>query len=450
MSQILIIEPEERVRDLFSVHLTSELGAEVFATSDATDGIGMLDLFEDVAAVVTKNQIGNEQTAKEVIRYIETRSRSKNVIPIFIVGDFELPPEKENIYLLPETIRAKQLAETVSKICSASLDESNGDESNENKSEYAPVPISLFCYFHQTPADIFIKIKKSETTEFLIRFKKDSTFEESQIRSYQEKGAKFLYVKTAQSKEFLSFVNTRFIELMENEHGSLSSKEDIQTFVLNQVSDLGLSEESVTLAIKTVDNFQQKLDSAKGLGDLLKNIYKSDYNYRYRNSLTISVLAYQLIKALDWGEKRHEQYIATAAFFHDMELNEDEQMSILSQEELNANLNQAENSPLIEKHAKLAAENLEKFDDIPSEVIKIVRQHHGHLAGVGFETSPPKGMSPLSYIFILCEEFSCRLLTAERKELSISSLLNEIRKKYRHCQEIREYSEILKQAFQPK
>lgn len=425
--QLILVEADKKARDIFSLNLGSALDIDVVTRENGVETCAFIDLLDEELIIVTSAKVDKENTAERIITHINETPQD-HPLHIFVLGDFESSDDR--VVVVPESIGAKKLAAEVNSRLNASASSEPVKEEVPNCEDYFGIPIGMFHYTAQAPCDVSIKVKKDSGVEYVKRFSKGDGYEQSEISQYETKGATHLYIPVGEKKEIVEFLNKRFFQIISGNLGDNATKDDIQTHALNQLAECGMSASAARLASETVGAIMDKIDSNPKVTDLLKDIYKTPGSFQYRNSYMISVLGSAALKKMDWSDKKIHEHMAMAAFLHDMELPEESLQQILSQRELNGAFFSPDENKKIEKHALTAAEKLEKNQDIPSEVTKIVKQHHGVFSGVGFSNHVSSQITPVAKVFIASEELSNRILLTTRQKLNVKGLIEEIRKKY--------------------
>jgi hypothetical protein len=145
--------------------------------------------------------------------------------------------------------------------------------------------------------------------------------------------------------------------------------------------------------------------------------------------MCIAIIAHFILKDMSWASAKQLETITLASFLHDLKL-DNEESKIRDYTDLDSQFYEDSINIKIEKHCQDACQQLESFSFIPSEVLKVIRQHHGSIDGKGFASKLEKHLGQLTYAFIPAEEISVRLLTSEREKVNISVILEEISQKY--------------------
>lgn len=429
-----MVEPDQRLRDFFSINLTETLGAEIVPQVSAKEAWGMIEILEP-ALIVCKDKVEKENSIDFLL---EKMAEEKLEIPIISVG-LDVEGSAPFLTLLPDNVKPDVLSKTAIALIKREQEKLNQEIQEENKKEqdknYRPVPLNLFRYFAELPYDIFIRLKRGEEFQFLKRINAGEGYDLTMIDGYEEKKVTHLYIDKSHYKDFTELANARFKELLTDIRTHSKSKEEIQEYVLEQLTATGFNESNLELAQESITKINSKIEKSDSKLGLLTEIYNSQLGYRFRRSYMISVIGSMAIKGVDWGESKHSEYLTMAAYVHDMFLETDEEMNIMSDLELEQAFLTDERDR-VENHAKLAADKVKENDRIPAEVEKIVRQHHGSHSGQGFPNTISPQVQKLGVLFMVAEEFAVAILTSTRAKINLPSVFKQITQKFEGNKEV--------------
>ncbi len=426
--QIILIEPDSRTRDMFCVNLTDILGTDIVTLDSAEEAWGMIEILE-VGLIISKDIVDD----KPCVDYlVEKLSGSQKEVPLISIGT-DNKSSSPLVTILPEETSPEMLATTALAVIKREQKKINKklqeDSDKDQDKLYSPVPISIFRYFHSIPFDIFIRLKRGDDFQFLKRIIADEGYDLTMIDSYEKKNVTSLFIEKQNFKKFTEITNARFKELLDDVHTNSKSKEEIQEFVLNQLTASGFSESSLQLAQDSISKINTKIQSTQSKLGLLTEIFNSQLGYRYRRSYMIGVIGSLMLKNLVWADSKHAEYITSAAYLHDMFLETDEEMDISSDAELEQAFLVDEHER-VENHAKLASDKISLNDRIPSEVQSIVCQHHGTHSGVGFPATISPQVKKISIAFLVAEEFSIAILRSTRNKINVKGVMKQVTEKY--------------------
>ena len=156
-------------------------------------------------------------------------------------------------------------------------------------------------------------------------------------------------------------------------------------------------------------------------------IYISEYSadkssYPFKHCQLNAFISAFIVERLDWGTKEHAEKMAFISFYHDILLTKKEYIIIDNNKDLeNSNLNDSEKE-LVKNHAYRTSLLIQKLSRSPIGADSLIKQHHGMLSGIGFESKRfSNNLSPLTIIFIIAEAFGNAILESE---IEINGTLN--------------------------
>jgi hypothetical protein len=407
MAQTILIEDNEILNDLISVNINAYLGVDLIERKTGMDAINLLMILPSIDLIITAARIGVEETANTIIRFIE----ENNLITSVIV----LGSEKYYHQDFVLSISNRKDWESVVHYSAKILGINEGNLAKKIIPDFVPVPVKYFLNLDQTNCDIYIRIKKSVSEfQFVKRIHAEDSFSRDVIKKYLQQGLINFYVPKEDHKIFSTFVSNRLIEKMDNPKSGLAEKIEIMgdtyDLAIKEISSLGFTTDLIQLTDSLVQNMIKNFETSPIMSGLLHKLINSKTGIMFQKAHMTSVVASDIIKNLNLNEMLRYEKMAYAAFFHDIMLADYEDLAkINSQEELlNARL-PIDKFNLVSHHAKMAAELIFKYPDVPIGTDEIIRHHHGSLIGEGFETEIDK-LPDLSKIFIIAHHFVVKLL----------------------------------------
>jgi HD-GYP domain-containing protein (c-di-GMP phosphodiesterase class II) len=215
-----------------------------------------------------------------------------------------------------------------------------------------------------------------------------------------------------------------------SEEEQLTAAELTLELASNKLISLGITEETVKLAQKSMETMKNNVKMNPNLSKLMNKLLANKTSYLFTHTQILSYIGLHIVQNIDWGNPEQEEKICFIAFFHDIALEKDEHAVIKSQLQLKeANLNKADKS-LVERHAQISAELVYKFPHAPMGADQIIRQHHGSLNGVGFSDHFGNNVSPMSIVFIVSEEFTRIVLKYGGSDMSRTQMIQELRQTF--------------------
>ncbi|MEQ1666309.1 MAG: hypothetical protein ABL927_13140, partial [Bdellovibrionales bacterium] len=150
---------------------------------------------------------------------------------------------------------------------------------------------------------------------------------------------------------------------------------------------------------------KSSLQEKDSLAKFLKTLQSNQLSYAYAHSYLCSLILHKVVGSFDWNSQQVRDTLTHVAYFHDISLKESALMEINSTKDLDVNkLNDADKKTVL-NHALQSSIILERFPNIPSNVVTIIKEHHGSKTGVGFPDDLSISLTAISMMFIVVEHF---------------------------------------------
>ncbi len=425
--QFLIIEPRAQIRGLLKKNFEEQFDAKVLALPSSSEAINILDKGSNFTAIITRNSDGEISLANGILNYLYDHQLS---IPLIVIGEFEHALKR--YVVVSDKLRIEEVNRVLLKV----LNLKKESFKHLKLPNYLSYPIHYFYEMSIAPCDVYIRLNKKNGEEYIKRFNESEEFTKADIKKYEESGLEEFYIS---KDDNIAFMNALLVQTMIKVQDSKDEKVNevlSNTFSIStdMMKKLGITPEAKALADTTIGEICQQISKTNQLGILLRRILDDTLSFSYRRSYLISLIAASIMPNMEWGgaSKKTEMIskIVMVSFFHDIYLEDDKLLKIMSLEELRAAENSltTEEKHLIVGHAHKAAFLLQSYPKLPSGVDLIVKQHHGTSNGVGFPEKYSISISPLSILFVVLEEFAHQLLTA--KEMNVNLILKKMNEKF--------------------
>lgn len=411
MAQVILIENNETLHNLLSVNLTSLLNAELIPRENAIETIGLLRILPKIDLIITRDKIGEDETALKITEYILENNLD---IPLIVLGN---PPAKvREISVVFEEFKSwKKIIESAATILGISKEVLE----RQIAPEYSPVAIKYFLSVENTCCDVFIRIKKGPGDyQFVKRFYSSDSFSRTTIEKYMAQGLDNFYIPSNCKERFATFISNSLV-LKLDKALSEAKTDDEQIAVIaeshdvvtRQILELGFTPSTIQLTESVIEAIQKNYQHAKQVSPLLSRIINSKSSYLYQLSHITSLIAAECLKGMlpegTENLKQAQKLLAYASFFHDMMLVEhDELCRISSYEELEKLQLSDQEWDLVFGHALEASIFIREYPESSPELEQVIREHHGSINGKGFPTAPDRRIADLSKVFIVAEAFA--------------------------------------------
>lgn len=405
MSQTILIEPNDELRKIYSLNLTTFVGTNVILRKNAEDALELLKILPEVGLIVTKASVSGEPTAQKIHKFILNQSLESSLI---VLGEC---PDLQEVLCLKEPVSWEILIRQAAQHLGVSLQ----DGIQKVKPDYVPVGIFYFYEIQGTPCDVFIRIKKAANDyQFVKRINSKDTFDRALIQKYEDQGLKEFYIQKEYIQYFTTFVTNSLVQKLEREDLTLEdrilSTSYAHEIIMDSVNEIGLEQSIVDLSEASINSMVKSIKSSPEVARLLKFLFSNKVSYAYQQCHLLALLCHYVLSKQSWYKPEHLETLSFVAFFSDVTLELQQQMQISTMRELfESNLSEDEKKTVIH-HAADAVRILDKHPRFNDYIRTILIQSHGKIDGVGLEESPGEEIHPLSKVFIVADTFTKTLL----------------------------------------
>jgi hypothetical protein len=426
--KFVIIDINVKTKSILKKNFEEVFGADVFDFDSSVEAIEYLKNLNDISLIISRNESTEDKFSSNVLNYLYDSAKTTKML---IIGDFD--HSNKNFTIIPDKFRVEDVNRQIIKV----LEIKKEDLEFLKLPEYISYPISYFYLMNLTPTSIYIKLIKKTGVEYVKRFHGGEAMSYDALRKYEENGLRDFYIhKDDRSLLMNSLLKQTLGEL-------INSKEETKTTTIaktfsistDMIRKVGINAEAQILADQTIHQMLKEVSPLESLSTKLRNILNDPSSFTYKRSYLISLLFSAIYSQLDWGSGEQEklmlQKLTMVSFFHDIFLEDDHLLKIMSHEEYKA----VENGLLLNEqdillnHANKTAVLLSTYPKLPSGVDQIVKQHHGSPNGIGFPESLTTAISPQAIAFVVVEDFANQILLM-KKDLKIVDILAQLQMKY--------------------
>ena len=427
MAQVILIESNKTLNDLITINLTTYLGVDLIHRANAQEALSLLAILPNIDLIITTTKIGNEETSNLLGDYI---SQNRLETGLIVLGkndtsknDFTLNIENPNDW--------EKVVHGAAKILGI----------NENvlakkvTPDYVAVPVRYFLNLENSNCDVFIRIKKSPTEyQYIKRIHNGDTFSKDSIKRYLDQGLENFHVSHDSLKIFTIFLSNRLVEKMNSPKLEFTQRIQIMgesyEIAVNEIMKMGFNSETVQLTEAIIENMVKNFENSPEMSNLLHKVINSQTGILYQRCHMTSVVASEMIKNLKIDEPFANEKMAYAAFFHDIMLTDNVELSkINSFEELEKSNLEEKDWDLVFNHAQEASMLIRRHPEAPTGVDEIIKHHHGASNGKGFSQSIDK-LPKLSKIFIIAHHFVLELIKFKEEGGSPKPITDELHKRF--------------------
>lgn len=423
MKPTLLVENNTELESFYSLNLQTWVGIKIIPKKEAKFCLKAFDENPDIACVITKARNGLEKSAEALYEYLQKSGKN---IPLIVIGKSTI--EDENVVHLSSGLDIKPLMQNVAKALGVTAQEM----ATKKVPDFFPIPINYFLALKRTLTNIYEE-DIDGPANYKQKLSENEEFDEDLIKNYIREGVANLYVMKNDRLKFVTNVTQELVTKIDmkelNANEQIAASEMGQKLLGQKLALIGITEETTKLANQQIKMMANNAKKYPKMGKLLARLMSNKVGYLFKHGQILTYICNHMMDNIDWGNAEQKKKISFVAFFHDIMLQNDEQAMIHSEADLkNSNLDPKARE-LVNKHAQMAAELIQKYPHAPMAADQIIRQHHGIPHGIGFSETYGGNLSPMTIIFIIAEEVTDQIIRAGN-DLNFSGLINRMREKY--------------------
>jgi len=404
MRQVLLLEDNLELSKIIKLNLMKAYDLEVIEKVNYEEGVELIEILPTIECVIIREPTKNHESIFSQL--IDKLNEKEKKISLLIVGHKNYQYSAE--YHVDPNSSWKVIIDIVGKILKLSPD----IDYRDSLKEFIPIPIAYFYNITETSigCDVYIRVKKSEGEyQYIKRLNSTDSFERADIERYGKSGLKDFFISKEHFPHFVNYVTDSVTlklanpDLVDSERVKLTS--EVYEITVDRIQTLGVDERTIEMVEESVKSMKTTLGKDNALTDYLALLSSNKMSYGYSHSYLTSLLLFKIVKGFEWDSHLVRDKITYISYFHDMSLPNDELMKIESQASLDASDLSKADRDLVLHHAIKSAEIVEKFPQVPLGLGPLIREHHGVKSGLGFRASLSIGLSPLSMMFVVVEDF---------------------------------------------
>jgi hypothetical protein len=426
MAQVILLEENEVLNELITINLTNILGIDVVNRKNATAVLGLLEILPEIDLVITQYEIGGENAAALIQKYIVTNHLEVGLI---VLGG---PSTMDNEFTA--TIINPKDWEKVVEYSAKILGLTPAILEKKVIPEYVPVPINYFFNLETVNCDVYIRIKKTPTEfQFVKRIHKGDAFTKDVIIRYKSQGLDYFYISNDNRKTFTTYLSNILVEKLDSTTEITERIElmgESYEIATKEIINLGFTSEVVQLTDTIINNMIKNVEQSPEMNHLLHKVINAETPLAFQRCHMTSVIASECLKNLKLATPQNILAITFASFFHDINFVDHLDLSKLNSDDetILANLS-AEDNTLVQNHAYHASRLVDNYPNIPSGVEKLILEHHGTTHGLGFSLDI-ETFSTISKVFIIAHDFVLEMIKYKENKTVPRSLSEDLYTRY--------------------
>jgi response regulator RpfG family c-di-GMP phosphodiesterase len=416
--KILIVEDDNDIRDILMFTFDSEISADYVYAGSGNEAVELIKSSDDIDLIVCDYNMPNGNGGvvykfllenSYTIPYVLCSSDSVDDHDVFLdrsvlLGHIVKPNIFEGVH---ETLIAY---ENMTKVSNPDADASTVER---NEGIYTQVNTDLLLLAGVVPCSVYLKINDQKHIKV---FNKGDKFSKEDYEKYANKEIQKLIIDKDSVEAFVLIVASKINTIIECDTTENEDKVlDIHSVIMDTISSLGLSEQVIRATEQSIEFSMSIFKKNKEFKDIYKNIFGHEGKYLTKHSIALVYITNGILAKTSWDSPENRNKLALAGFFHDAAIKVSEFTELSEHEIENITLKN------FKEHAGEAAKLLSKLKGVPSDLDRIVLDHHERPDGSGL----PRGLSgkqiqPLSAIFIFSHDVVDAIFALEKKSLNLS------------------------------
>lgn len=417
--KVLIVDDDSDIRDIIEFTFSCEIEAEFMHAGSGNKAISEIESNDDLDLIICDYNMP-DGNGGVVYKYLI--ENNKKLPFVFCSSDYAQDHDEfhDKKNLIGE-ITKPYIYDGVQKIIE-NYNNRDKDETplTKNESPYLYVGLDLLLRSKKLPCDLFVKLNNGKILKML---NAGDEFTSEEYEKYSKKGVDQLLIKKERGQDYIASICDDVMEILNNDQVAEEEKVfDTHSIIMTTVSQLGLSENVVRAASRSVDfalGFFNKNDDFKALE---KHIFQSSGNYLTKHSVALAYIASMILKKSTWDSSETRNKIVLAGFLHDASI------KITDFDE--AHFNEGNDLLTLKEHPTEVLELINKIKNIPPDLDRILLEHHERPDGSGYPRKlDGSQVHPLSSIFILAHDVVDTIfkMQLENKALTDDNLQSEIK-----------------------
>ncbi|OUR95783.1 hypothetical protein A9Q84_14880 [Halobacteriovorax marinus] len=427
MKNILIVDDQPAAREVLSVYVESfSEKAPICCSSVAEAKQVMIERDGDIDLIISDYNMPNS-SGWDLYTYKHDLDKS---LPFILVT----AESREDLNTRGEFLETNDHFDFIRKpfygheICESL--ELFFPKKDSSEAKFMSLEIDYFLKYQKEEISCYIKLTKGK----ILKVSDGDAFSKEVLLKYKSKGIERVYILKT---DFHSFMESKLESLhsqLSSQKGTDESSVGIQSVTVETVTDflrtIGIRDSHVEVAQSSVELTLRLVRNKKGLNSIFKQL-RQEENVRSSISVLSSYISALLGSSADFCDHKCLEKLGMASFFQDVAIKDDELCLINDKNDPDFLKLSKENQSVVLMHPLRSAEMLEKLEDLPTDIINLIKHHHESPCSGGF----PRGeggnkLGVIFCVFILSVEFAHFLLKNGLDEENVLLFKDDIEQRY--------------------
>lgn len=394
---ILVVEDEPELREIYEVSLSASYSMEVIMAESGNRALEIIELKGKPKIIISDYRMADGDGL-----FLHNAVKAKNFKIPFVLCSADDPlhifEQFPDIY---GHVEKPSILGPLMKLLDSILGIS------ECRPFFAPIRISLLLRLGEVNFDLFMRLSEGN---FVKVFLKGDTFINTDAERFLSKDLQYLYVRNEELKEFLNVLEFNLKAFQESktfspEEFTVISLESIDS-VESLITHFGMTPEVLEAAKIAASLAMKAVAQEKSIYELLKKRLENPSSYYATHVGSLTLLTCAFSNFLGWSSEATQMKLAMASILHDITVDPKYYFDI---EEWNRKaldpMDKSAETLKYRSHPLEAATLVQAASNIPSDIDRIILQHHEAKNGLGFPRKLNSShLNPMSCLFIITED----------------------------------------------
>lgn len=273
---------------------------------------------------------------------------------------------------------------------------------------FVPVSLEIFHKIEYCKQNIYVELSKDHYVKVL---NQQARFGDEELARFKKKQVPVLYIESNHFSELIALFRANVFAKVDwatiDSDKALENLSNDWELISKASLRFGWPPNVVNLAKKNIAVAIQVLAKKPDFQKMMKLYQEKQQGRLVDHAFLLVVMCTAIVNELGWKAELNLQKLTFAALLHDVDLDEElfaTKQTLINDEAIEEIKTQPELLKIFE-HPKLSAERLSRWPSCPSDVDRLILEHHERPDGQGF----PRGINfqhifPLSAVMILAED----------------------------------------------
>lgn len=407
--QTIIVESDSTASDILRLNLEAFAGTDVITRHSSEEVIQILSIIPSINLIIMRAEIGKDPVAAKIDKFLKQK---KLDIPCIVIGK-EAALEYPHHKTVPDMENWEDIVQTAFSLLGISSDTIE----RKAKPKFIPVDIRFFLEISEPPCDVYIRIRQNSESfeyQYIKLIHSQDKFDQALIEKYEYQGLTEFYIEQDYHQYFATCVTNHLLKKIGRRDLTIDQRimvnDSTYRMIMDKVNNLEIDSEAIELTHACINSMKETISQSDKLSELISRLFANKISYAYQKAHLSFIIATSILSRIERHSSDDLNVIGYAAFFSDINLKTQKQISILNYQNFETTDLDLADKSMVEFHARQISKMIEESEMFPEALVQVLKEHHGAKDGIGFPEEFPRTLHYLSYLFIVSDYFVSTLL----------------------------------------